>query len=370
MPAYVIDKGLATPALLAHVLVAKYADHQPLYRQEGMYARQGIALGRSTLAQWVGQCGVMLEPIVAALKRSLLQEGVLHADETPVGVLDPGKGKMQRAYLWAYANPVESERPAVIYDFASSRSGTHVRAFFGYEDSEGEAAKGHDDGCGRSLDPPPRPPPWRGVLVVDDYGGYKALLGQAGMVEAGCMAHARRKFHELYTSHQSPLASEALSFFGRLYEIERQVQGMGVGERQVQRQTRAKPVADAFRAWLMAQGGKVPDGSALAKAIAYSLKRWVALTYYLDDGRVPIDNNWVENQIRPIALGRKNWLFAGSLRAGQRAAHVMSLIQTAKINGIEPLAYLTDVLTRLPTLHMSHIDELLPHRWKHTHSNQ
>lgn len=358
MPAQLIDRGLATADLLAHVLIAKYADHLPLYRQERIYARQGVLLGRSTLASWVGQCGVALAPLVAALKGELLQEAVLHADETPVGLLDPGSGKTKRAYLWAYASTAQADLKAVVYDFSSSRSGKHARAFLG----QGDEAQRADGLCCSSI-PAPRPAPWCGTLVVDDYGGYKALFG-TDIQEAGCLAHARRKFHELWASHQSPIAQEALAVFGRLYEIERQATALSADERLAMRQARARPIAEAFRQWLIVQRGKVPDGGAIAKAIDYSLKRYEALIHYLTDGRVPIDNNWVENQIRPIALGRKNWLFAGSLMAGKRAAAIMSLIQSAKLNGLEPYAYLTDVLTRLPTTKMKDIDALLPHRWQ------
>ena len=224
----------------------------------------------------------------------------------------------------------------MIYDFADSRAGSHARDFLG---------------------------DWRGTLVCDDYAGYKALFGH-GITEAGCLAHARRKFFDLHTQNQSLIAAEALDYFGQLYQIERDVAGLTPEERQHSRQTRAKPIADQLHAWLMQQRQKVPNGSASAKAIDYSLKRWAALTRYLSDGQIPIDNNWIENQIRPIALGRKNWLFAGSKRAGQRAAAIMSLIQSAKLNGHDPHVYLKDVLTRLPTHRASRIGELLPHRWR------
>ena len=186
----------------------------------------------------------------------------------------------------------------------------------------------------------------------------------ARITEAGCLAHARRKFFELQRQNQSLIAGDALGYLGQLYQIEREAAGLPPEERQHLRQTRAKPIADQLHAWLMQQRQKVPNNSATAKAIDYCLKRWAALTRYLSDGQIPIDNNWIENQIRPIALGRKNWLFAGSQRAGQRAAAIMSLIQSAKLNGHDPHAYLKDVLTRLPTQRASRIGELLPHRWR------
>jgi transposase len=335
VPAHVIDKGIPTAGLLAQVLVAKYADHNPLHRQEGIFARAGLALPRSTLAQWVGACGVQLQPLVDALRAEVLSQGVMHADETPVAMLAPGTGKTHRAYLWAYSPGVFEPLKAVIYDFTESRAGSHARAFLG---------------------------DWQGKLVCDDYAGYKNGFAQ-GITEVGCMAHARRKFFELHAANKSVIAGRALEYIGMLYEIEREVRELGVEQRLDRRQARARPVVDALHAWMLAQRSQVPDGTATAKALDYSLKRWAALTRYVDDGHLPIDNNWIENQIRPIAIGRNNWLFAGSLRAGQRAAAIMSLIQSAKLNGLEPHAYLKDVLTRLPTHKASRVGELLPHRW-------
>jgi hypothetical protein len=198
--------------------------------------------------------------------------------------------------------------------------------------------------------------------VTDDFSGYNACF-ELGVTEVGCMAHARRKFHELWVHHQSALGEQALKFFIQLYEIEREVRDLPADERRVIRQDKSAPIADALHEWLTQQRQKVPDGSATAKAIDYSLKRWRALTRFIDDGELPIDNNRVENQIRPIAIGRNNWLFAGSLHAGQRAAAVMSLVHSARLNGLEPYAYLRDVLERLPTQPASRIAELLPHHW-------
>lgn len=335
VPAQIIDKGIPTAGLLAHVLVAKYSDHLPLYRQQRIFARAGMALPDSTLAQWVGACGVQLQPLVDALHAELLAQPVLHADETPVAMLKPGNGKTHRAYLWSYCSTTYSAVKGVVFDFAESRGGRHADAFLGN---------------------------WRGTLVCDDYSGYKALF-KLGVTEAGCMAHARRKFHELWANHSSEIAGEAIKLFGVLYDIERQVQDMDPGSRREIRQQKGQPAADALHAWLLAQRQRVPDGSATAKAIDYSLGRWEALTRYLDDGAIPIDNNWVENQIRPIAIGRNNWLFAGSLRAGQRAAAVMSLIHSARLNGHDAYAYLKDILERLPTHPASRVAELLPHNW-------
>lgn len=333
---HIIDKGIPSTGLLAQVLVAKYADHLPLYRQEGIFERAGMAIARSTLAQWVGICGVQLQPLVDALKDELLAQPVLHADETPVAMLKPGNGKTHRAYLWSYCTTAFNPAKAVIFDFAESRAGRHANDFLGN---------------------------WRGTLVCDDYSGYKALF-RLGVTEAGCMAHARRKFHELWANHQSQIAEDALKLFGRLYEIEREVQDLDSDLRRTIRQQQGRPAADALHAWLAAQRQRVPDGTATAKAMDYSLGRWGALTRYLGDGALPIDNNWVENRIRPIAIGRTNWLFAGSLRAGKRAAAVMSLIHSARLNGHDVYVYLKDILERLPTQPARRIGDLLPHRWQ------
>lgn len=347
VPAAVIDKGIPTAGLLAQVLVAKHADHLPLYRQEAIFGRAGLAIPRSTLGAWVGQCGARLEPVAQALKAELLRCQVLHADETPVAMLAPGKGKTQRAYLWAYAAAHSEPIKAVVYDFTPGRSGEHARAFLGHDPQRRE--RDHK--------------PWTGHLVCDDFSGYKALF-ELGVTEVGCMAHARRKFVELHAANKSSIAGTALELFGQLYQVERDRQSLGeAGKRLEQRRTRAGPIARALHEWMTAQRARVPHGTATAKALDYSLNRWAALTRYLDDARLPIDNNHDEQQIRPWATGRKNWLFAGALAAGQRAAAITSLIQSAKLNGHDPYAYLKDVLERLPTQRASEIGQLLPHRW-------
>ncbi len=276
VPAQVIDKGIPTAGLLAQVLVAKYADHQPLYRQETIFERAGVALPRSTLAQWVGACGVHLQPLVDALRTTLLERAVLHADETPVAMLMPGKGKTHRAYIWSYSSTQFEGVHAVVYDFADSRAAAHPKQFLER---------------------------WSGKLVCDDYSGYKGLFAD-GVTEVGCLAHARRKFSDLWINHKSPLAEEALKLFGKLYDVEREAQELSAEQRQKIRQLQSKPIADKLREWLLLQRQKATDGTAIAKAIDYSLGRWKALTRFLDDGALPIDNNWVENRIRPIALGR------------------------------------------------------------------
>lgn len=300
----------------------------------------------------MGECGVQLQPLVDALAAELLRQPVLHADETPVAMLKPANlrdGKTHRAYLWSYCTTRFNPIQAVVFDFADSRGGQHVRDFLGLPGTEGQ-------------------PSWQGQLVTDDFSGYKACF-ELGVTEVGCMAHARRKFHELWANHGSPIGEQALKFFVQLYEVEREVAEASRDARLEARRRRSRAVAEALHHWMRQQRQKIPDGSATSKAIDYSIKRWQALTRFLDDGDLPIDNNWVENQIRPIALGRQNWLFAGSLRAGKRAAAVMSLMHSARINGLDPYAYIRDVLERLPLHPASRIDELLPHRWRPIGSN-
>jgi transposase len=241
---------------------AWYLDHAPLYRQEQIFERAGLALPRSTLAQWVGACGLKLQPLVLALKAQLLACAILHADETPVPMLKPGLGRTHRAYLWSYSSSEYEDLQAVIYDFADSRGGLHAREFLG---------------------------DWSGKLVCDDYSGYKALF-ERGIIEIGCAAHARRKFHDLFINHSSELAEEALRYFAALYEVEREARErkLDAESRRQLRQQRSKPIAEALRQWLTRQRGQVPDGSATAKAIDYSLGRWAALMRYLEDGDLPV----------------------------------------------------------------------------------
>ncbi len=333
----IIERGIAAPGLLAHVLIGKYADHLPLTRQREMLGRSGVDLPVSTLSEWVGACGFALQPLVDALRSELHRCSVLHADETPVQMLAPGKGKTQNAYLFAYRRGEISEPPIIVYDFAESRSGSNARRFLA---------------------------DYGGALVVDDYAGYKHLFQSTPMREIGCWAHARRKFFELHEANKSTLAAEALTRIGAIYAVERDAKDMTNDERHTHRDQQARPKVEAVFAWLEALRPKINSSSATAKAVDYLLRRKAAFTAYLDDGRFPIDNNAIENAIRPIAVGRKNWLFAGSLLAGQRAANIMSLIQTAKANGHDPHAYLRDVLTRLPTQLNSKIGELLPHTWR------
>ncbi|MGH8148266.1 MAG: IS66 family transposase [Rhodanobacteraceae bacterium] len=326
----IVDGGLAAPGLLAQVAISKYADHLPLYRQEAIFARHGIELGRTTLAEWIGVIGWQLQPLVDRLREKLLASAILHADETPVAQLDPGAGKTKRAYLFAYRSTASP--PIVVFDYCPSRAGHHAAAFLGH---------------------------WRGALMVDDYGGYKQLFA-AGVTELGCWAHARRKFFDTWKASGSELAKATVERIGELYAIEAELRPLDDDARGRERQRLLAPKLAAFKTWLDDLAPKVLGNSGLARAIAYTQKRWPALARVVDDGRYPIDNNAAERVIRPIAIGRKNWLFAGSETAGKRAAAIMSLIATAKANGIEPHAWLTDVLTRLPTTRQRDIDSLLP----------
>lgn len=329
----VIDGGLATSRLLAWVAVGKYLDHLPLYRLEQIAARSGVNLSRSTMSEWVGRIGAALYPLADRLTERIRQGGVLHADETPVQQLDPGAGKTRRGYLWSYrSNDLDGSPPMVVFDYQTSRSGQHALRFLAG---------------------------WTGALMVDDYGGYKALFGES-VTELACLAHARRKFFDLHAQGGHPVAEEALARIAKLYAIEEAARHLDIQARGELRAQSSQPELDALHDWLIRQRIKTAQGSALARALDYTLKRWPALIRYAQSGNLPIDNNPVENAIRPIALGKKNWLFAGSERAARRAAAIQSLFATAKLNGIEPAAWLKDTLEKLPIWPNSRIDELLP----------
>lgn len=333
IPPAVIDGGMAAVGLYTWVIIGKYLDHLPLYRLEQIAARDGVTLSRSTLAEWVGRIGVALQPLADRLAGLLLARDVLHADETPVAQLDPGSGKTKRAYLWAYrSNGLEAGPPVVVFDYQTSRSGQHARDFL----------------CG-----------WRGHLMVDDFAGYKALFAN-GVTELGCLAHARRKFFDLDAAQANPIAREALVRIAALYAIEAAGREMTLDARTELRRDQALPVLESMHDWLRLTRVSVAPGGGTARAIDYSLRRWQALSRYATDGRLPIDNNPVENIIRPIAIGKKNWLFTGSERAGKRAAAIQSLLATAKLNGLDPAAWLRETLEKLPTCLNSQIDALLP----------
>lgn len=329
----IIDNGIPTAALLAHLLVSRFVDHLPYYRIEKINARSGVHTPRSTLAAWSGRAGAALTPLYEALRRFALSCPVLHVDETPVSMLDPGAGKTKKAYVWGYARSVFDAQPCVVYEFCAGRGAKYPVEFL----------------MG-----------WDGTIVCDDYKVYETVTKMGSRMEAGCAAHARRKFEELDT----PVGVEGVRRFERIYRIERAIAKLDSQRRLEARRTLTTKRWDALHEWLELERSRVADGGATARALDYSLKRWRALSRFLDDGDVAFDNNHLENQIRPWAVGRKGWLFAGSELAGQRAAMVMSLVQSAKLNGHDPWAYLRDVLERLPTHLNSRIDELLPHRWQ------
>jgi transposase len=349
----VVDGGIPASGLVAHTLISRFVDHLPYYRIEDVNARAGVHTPRSTLSSWGGAGGASLEPLYDAYKGFILSAPVLHVDETTVPLLDPGKGKTRTAYIWAYARGELDPHQGVIYEFCTGRGAQYPLAFLG--------------GQG----PPYAQPAWQGTLVTDQYAGYAPVLDARafpGRHAAGCVAHSRRKFEELTKpgAGASPVALEAMQRLARIYYVERHFAGMTPEARLDGRQRLSRPLWDELHLWLRLERSRVADGSRIAQAIDYSLNHWAALTRHLQDGAVPIDNNLIERQIKPWKLGAKNWLFIGSELAGQRAAVVMSLVQSAKLNGLDPWAYLRDVLERIHS-HPSHrIDELLPNRWRPT----
>ena len=338
-PSRPMARGLAGPGLLAHVLVSKYTDHLPLYRQSEIYAREGLDLDRSTLADWVGQCSALLRPLVNALSAHVLAGTKVHADDTPVPVLCPGRGTTKHGRLWTYVRDDRpsgsTEPPAVWFAYSPDRKAVHPKAHL------------HA---------------FRGTLQADGYAGFNGLYDRADapLLEAACWAHARRKFYDVHQATQSPLALAALQMIGALYAIEAEIRGQPPDQRQAIRQARAGPLLDDFRRWCLATLRSISKKSELAGAIHYTLSRWQAFTRYRDDGRLEIDNNAAERSLRAVALGRKNYLFAGSDAGGERAAAIYSLVGSAKLNGLDPQAYLRHVLTHIAD-HSSHqINELLP----------
>ncbi len=336
-PSRPIDRGLAGPGLLAHVLVSKYADHLPLYRQAEIYAREGVELERSTLADWVGATSQLLTPLHDALRQYVMRASKLHADDTPVPVLAPGTGKTKLGRLWTY---VRDDRPAG--DLAAAA------VWFVYSpDRKGEHPHRHLA-------------TFRGTLQADGYAGFNRLYDGGRMQEAACWAHVRRKFFDLHQAHASPIASEAIQRIGQLYTIETEIRGRSPSERQEVRNARARPLLTSLHEWFKTTLAKSSRKSETAAAIGYALARWPALMRYCDDGHIEIDNNAAERALRAVALGRKNYLFAGSDAGGERAAAIYSLLGSAKLNGIDPEAYLTSVLRCIADHPINRIEELLP----------
>ena len=336
-PSRPIARGLAGAGLLAHVLVSKYADHLPLYRQAQIYAREGVELERSTMAEWVAGCFRLLDPLVDALARYVMSAGKLHADDTPVPVLDPGRGRTKTGRLWTYVRddrPAGAEHaPAVLFRYAPDRSGERPREHLAS---------------------------FSGILQADAYAGFGHLYKDGRIREAACWAHARRGFYDLHQATKSPIAFEALERIRALYEIEADIRGRPPNERSAIRQARAGPLIESLREWLRHTLTRVSKKSQLAQAIGYVLTRWTALTRYCDDGRIEIDNNAAERALRVVALGRKNYLFCGSDAGGERAAAIYSLIGTAKLNGLDPEAYLRNVIERIGDHPINRVEELLP----------
>lgn len=308
--AEVIDAGLPASGLLAHTLISRFADHLPYYRQEEINARAGVHTPRSTLASWAGQAGAALQPLYEAHKRFVLASRVLHADETPVALLDPGAGKIRKAYVWVYARSHHDPTPGVVYEFARGRGAQYPRDFLAGDDSA-------------------RLPAWQGTLLTDRYGAYDPVLDERahpGRKAAACVAHARRKFDELAKAGTSAVGEDAIQRFAGIYAIERELAGLSDEGRRSGRQALARPLWEQLGAWLQLERRRVADGGSTAAAIDYTLKHWAALTHHLKDGAVPIDNNHLERQIKPWAMGRKAWMFVGNELAGQRAAVVISLV--------------------------------------------
>jgi len=338
VPARLIEGGLPTDAAVAQVLVSKYADHLPLYRQAQILARQGLTLDRSTLADWVGRAGFLLRPVHERLLVVLKTSQKLFADETTAPVLDPGRGRTKTGQLWAYARDDRpwggTDPPGVAYVYAPDR--------------KAERPIAHLAG-------------FRGVLQVDGYGAYKVLADRGEVRLAFCWSHVRRRFYELAQAGPAPIASEALVRIAALYKVEGEIRGRSPEQRQAVRRARSRPVTNAFEPWLREKLALVSQKSKLAEAIRYVLSRWAGLSLFLDDGRVELDSNVVERSIRPLALTRKNALFAGSDEGAEHWAVVASLIETCKLVGVEPQTYLTDVITRIVAGHPnSRIDDLLP----------
>ena len=340
LPSRPIEKGRPGPGLLAHVLVNKYADHLPLYRQSQIFEREGIDLDRSTLADWIGKSATLLEPLAKAIERHVLSGQAIFADDTPVKLLSPGTGKTKTARLWAY---VRDEQP-----WASE---VHPAAFYRFSrDRKGEQPAEHLKD-------------YTGWMHADGYSGFNELYQSGRVSEIACMAHIRRKFVDVHKAQGSVIAEEAIKRTAALYGIEKEARGQSPEDRASIRQEKAQPLLDELAAWLSDQLPKISGKSELAKAIRYALTRIKKLRPYLDNGILELDNNCAERSMRCVALGRKNYLFMGSESGGKSAAIAYTLIETAKLNGVDPQAWLTDTLARIADHKINRIDDLLPWRY-------
>ena len=339
LPSRPIDKGMAGPGLLAHVLVNKYADHLPLYRQSQIFEREGIDLDRSTLADWVGKSAALLEPLADAIQRHVLAGQAIFADDTPVNMLSPGAGKTKTARLWAYVRderPWASDAPpAAFYRFSRNRKGEQPSEHLKH---------------------------YKGWMHADGYAGFNDLYRTGRVHEVACMAHARRKLVDVFKSQGSTIAEQAIKRIAALYGIEKQARGQSPEDRAAIRQAKARPLFDELETWLGVQLPKISGKSELAKAIRYTLTRMKKMRPYLDHGTLELDNNAAERSMRCVALGRKNYLFMGSENGGKSAAIVYTLIETAKLNGVDPQAWLTDTLARIADHKITRLNEMLPWR--------
>jgi transposase len=337
LPSRPIDRGRPGPGLLAHVLVSKYSDHLPLYRQSKIFAREGVDLDRSTLADWVGRSTALLEPLADAIGRLVRQGEALFADDTPVKMLAPGQKKTKTARVWTY---VRDERPwsgqsppCIWYQFTVDRKGAHpVNHLSGY----------------------------KGWVHADGYSGFNGLFGDEKAREMACMAHVRRKFVDVFASQGSAIAEEAIRRIAELYALEKEARGKPPDERVALRQSRAKPIFHDLEDWLHAQLPRISGKSPLAQAIRHALGRMPKAQPYLDNGALELDNNSAERAMKPVAIGRKNWMFAGSEGGGKAMAIAFTLIETAKMNGVDPQAWLSWVLGRIADHKINRLDQLMP----------
>jgi transposase len=353
MPELPIPRGMVDASFLAHIAIAKFCDHLPLYRQSEIYARSGLDIDRSQLAEWLGHVAWLLRPLVELVATHVMAGRVIHADDTPVDVLAPGTGKTKTGRLWVYLRDERphggSAPPAVLYRYTPDRKGEHCRKelanFTGWLHADGYAG-------------------FAKLYEIASAANAALLQGPPRVAEVGCWSHVRRGFFDEWTQHKSTIAKEALDRIGVLFDIERPIAGHAADIRRAVRQRTARPRIDELATWLDAQLDKLPAKSDLGGAIRYARSRWGALTRYLDDGRLEISNNAAENQIRPAALGRKNWLFCGSDAGGERAAAFYTLIRTARLNGIEPEAWLMDVIARIGSHPINRLAELLPWNWQ------